>query len=156
MLSRSFRLTGFDDVLGPADRVCRVGRDHLPCDEPVEQHADRGQVLFDRRLLEILAERLDIGRDVQRLDIGELAELVVLAPGKEAARSMQIGGPGVLIADGRAEEFQIAARGVLAGVGDHRRDDDMCGDSRDGPVDSADGQLAARLISILRHGFSVT
>ena len=79
-------LAGLDDVLRAADRVGRVGGDDLAGDQPVEQHADGGQVLLDRRLLEILAERLDVGGDVQRLDVGELADLVVLAPGEEPAR----------------------------------------------------------------------
>jgi hypothetical protein len=35
-------------------------------------------VLLDRRFLEIRAERLDIGGDVQRLDVGELAVRVFL------------------------------------------------------------------------------
>ncbi len=56
--------------------------DDLAGDEPVEQHADGSEVLLDRRFLEVLAERLDVGRDVQRLDVGELAQLVVLAPGE--------------------------------------------------------------------------
>ena len=73
---------GLDDVLGAADRMGRVGGDDLAGDQPVEQHADRRQVLLDRRLLEIFPERLDLGRDMQRLDIGELAKLVVVAPGK--------------------------------------------------------------------------
>ena len=42
-------------------------------------------MLLDRRLLEILAERLDIGGDVQRLDVGDLADLVMVAPGEEPA-----------------------------------------------------------------------
>jgi hypothetical protein len=48
-----------DDVLRAADRVGRIGGDDLAGDQPVEQHADSGEVLLDRRLLEILAERLD-------------------------------------------------------------------------------------------------
>jgi hypothetical protein len=40
-------------------------------------------VLFDRWYLEILVERLDIGCRMQRLDVGELAKLVVIAPGEE-------------------------------------------------------------------------
>ena len=42
-------------------------------------------MLLDRRLLEILSECLDVGRDMQRLDISELADLMALAPGKEPA-----------------------------------------------------------------------
>ena len=44
--------------------MSRIGRDDLARDQPVEQHADGGEVLLDRRLLEILAERLDVGGDV--------------------------------------------------------------------------------------------
>ena len=76
-------LAGFDDVLRTAHRVRRIGRDNLADDEPIEQHADGGEVLLDRRLLKILAERLDIGRDVQRLNIGNLADRVMVAPGEE-------------------------------------------------------------------------
>ena len=98
MLSSSLRacspvqhrgLAGLDHVLRPAHRVRRVGGDDLAGDQPVEQHADGGQVLLDGRLLEILAERLDVGGDVQRLDVGELADLVLLAPGEEPATRLQ-------------------------------------------------------------------
>ena len=78
-------LAGFDDVLGAAHRMRRIGRDDLAGDQPVEQHANGGEVLLDRRLLEVLAERLDIGGDMQRLDIGDLADLVLVAPGEEPA-----------------------------------------------------------------------
>jgi hypothetical protein len=40
-------------------------------------------MLLDRRLLEILAERLDIGGDMQRFDIGDFADLVPVAPRKK-------------------------------------------------------------------------
>ena len=62
-----------------------VGGQYASSDEPVEEHADRCQMLLDRRLLETFAKRLDIGRDVQRLDVGQLADLVLLAPGEEPA-----------------------------------------------------------------------
>jgi hypothetical protein len=57
-------------------------------------------VLLDRRFLEISAKRLDVGRDVQRLDIGELPDAVVLAPGEEFSHGMQVGQPRVFVADG--------------------------------------------------------
>jgi hypothetical protein len=67
-----------------------VGRDHLAGNQPVEQHADSGQMLLHRRLFEILPQCLDVGGDMQRLDIGELAKLVVLTPGEEPADRMQL------------------------------------------------------------------
>ena len=148
-------LAGLDDVLGAAHRMRRIGRDDLAGDQPVEQHADGGQVLLDRRLLKILAERLDIGGDVQRLDIGDLADMVLVAPGEEPHGGAIIGHAGVLVADRRGEEFQEPARGLVAGVGDHARHDDR---RREGRGDFQrrctldDGQLASRI----RHGFSVT
>ena len=47
-------------------------------------------MLLDRRLLEVLAERLDIGRDVQRFDVSELPQPVALAPGEEPIDRMQV------------------------------------------------------------------
>jgi len=40
-----------------------IDGDHLTDDEPVEQHADGGEELFDGRLFEILTHGLDVGRD---------------------------------------------------------------------------------------------
>jgi hypothetical protein len=77
--------------------------------------------LLDRRLLKILAERLDIGGDMQRLNIGNLADLVPVAPGEEPHDGVVIGLRRVLVADGGGEEFEKAARGLVAGVGDHAR-----------------------------------
>ena len=61
----------------------RVGGDNAARHQPVEQHADRREVLLDRRFGEMLLQPLDIGRHMQRLDIDKLADLVPVAPGKE-------------------------------------------------------------------------
>lgn len=42
-------LAGLDDVLAPAHRRCRIHRDHLAGDQPVEQHAHHRQLLLDAR-----------------------------------------------------------------------------------------------------------
>ena len=63
--------------------LATIGGEDLAGDQPIDQHADGGQVLLDRRLLKILTERLDIGGDVERLDVGELAEFVAIAPVEE-------------------------------------------------------------------------
>ena len=49
VLAQDRRLAALDDVLGAAHRMRRVDRQHLADDEPVEQHADRRQVLLDGR-----------------------------------------------------------------------------------------------------------
>jgi hypothetical protein len=104
--------------------LATIGGDDLAGDQPIDQHADGGQVLLDRRLLKILAERLDIGGDVERLDVGELAEFVAIAPVEEPHDGMVIGRPRVLVADGGGEEFEEAARGLVASRGDHARHHD--------------------------------
>ena len=68
---------------------------------------------------------LDIGRDVQRLDVDKLAQVVVLAPGEEPAYRMQVGDARVLVADGGGKEFEEAARRMVAGIGDDCRHDDV-------------------------------
>ena len=64
---------------------------------------------------------------------GQLADVVLFEPGEERARGPVIGLARVAVADRRGEEFEEAADGVLAGVGDRRRDDDAAGDRNGGP-----------------------
>ena len=130
MLSSSFlrfvavehrRLAFFDDMLGPAHRGGRVLLDHLADDQPIEQHADRGQVLLDGRRLIAARQDLDIGRDVVGADRAELADVVLVEPGEEAAHGDGIGRARVRVADVGGEEVDEPQRGALAGGGDHRR-----------------------------------
>ena len=85
------RLAAFDGVLRSAHRMSGIDRDHLADDEPVEQHADRSEVLLDGRLLKILAERPDVGRDMHRLDRDELIDAFGFAPGEEPPARAEIG-----------------------------------------------------------------
>jgi len=39
--------------------LATIGGDDLAGDQPIDQHADGGQLLIDRRLLKILTERFD-------------------------------------------------------------------------------------------------
>jgi hypothetical protein len=75
--------------------------------------------------LATVLERLDIGGDVQRLDADELVDAVRLEPGKEMRHAAVVGRSGVFVANGGGEEFEEAPRGVLAGVGDDRRYDEI-------------------------------
>jgi hypothetical protein len=146
---------------GPAGRRAPAGSRScydLAGDQPVEQRADGRQMLLDRRFLEIPAKRLDIGRHVQRLDVGKLADAAVLATGEEPPDGMQIGRAGVLVADSGGEEFQELARRLVAGVGDDRRHDDRRGDACGDPRllgARDDGQLAVGFRLGGGHGFSV-
>jgi hypothetical protein len=76
---------------------------------------------FDGRLGGRRLQHLYIGGDVDRLDVGELANLVLLDPAKEVAGGPVIGHARVLVADRGGEEFQEPARCMVAGAGDHGR-----------------------------------
>ena len=108
-------------MLGPAHRVRRVDCEDLADHEPVEQHPDRGEVQFDGRLGVRGLQPLDIGGDVDRLDVGEFADPVLLDPGEKVAGGPVIGHAGVLVADRGGEELQEAPRGVVTGIGNRGR-----------------------------------
>ena len=60
---------------------------------------------------------------MHRLDIGQLLDILApIAPGEEAPAGMKVRGARVLVVDGDGEEFEKAARGFVAGGGDHARD----------------------------------
>ena len=111
----------FHNVLRPAHRMGRVCGKDLADHQPVEQHTDGGQVLFYGRLGVRGLQRLDIGGNVDRLDIGELVDPVLLKPGEEVAYGPVIGHPGVLVADRCGKELQEPARRMIASAGDHCR-----------------------------------
>jgi len=109
------------DVLGSAHRVGRVHGQHLADDQPIEQHADGGEVLLDRRLGRRLLQHLDIGGDVHGLDIGQLTDAVLLDPAEEVAHGPVISDAGVLVADLGCKEFEEAPGCMVAGPSDQRR-----------------------------------
>ena len=55
------RFSPGDDMLRPPDRVGRVDGHDLAGHQPVEEHADGGEVLLDRGLGVALLEKLDVG-----------------------------------------------------------------------------------------------
>jgi hypothetical protein len=103
----------------------RVNGEDLADNHPVEQHADCRQMQFDGWLGGGRLQHLYIGGDMNRLDLGERADLVPLEPREKMARGPIIGHTGVLIADRRGEKFDEPARCVFTGIGDHRRHDDV-------------------------------
>ena len=60
--------------LGPRTTEAGLRCHDLADHQPVEQHADRRQVLLDARRRVRLAQLLDVGGDVQRLESPELAQ----------------------------------------------------------------------------------
>jgi hypothetical protein len=67
------RLAALHTVRGTADRSSRVHRHDLARHKPIEQMPDRGEALLDGRRGALTAELLDVGRDVQRLHVGDRA-----------------------------------------------------------------------------------
>jgi hypothetical protein len=119
----------------------RVDGEDLAHDEPVEQHADRRQVLLDgwpgrgalldRSLAGLRhLQCLDIRSDVERLDIREFANAMLLEPGEERTRGPVIGHPGVVVLDRGGEKIEETARRAIAGVGYHRRHDERTAQRR--------------------------
>ena len=94
-----------------------IGNDLLD-HEPVEQAAQRRQMLLDGRGGERLA--FDIGGDMQRPDGGEL-QLILLAPAEELRRRLHVSRTRVLVADRGREEFEEVLAGFVAGIGDDGR-----------------------------------
>jgi hypothetical protein len=114
-------LAALDDVLGAANRGGGIAGEDAAGDEPIEQHADGGEVLLDGRLRHPVLERLYIGGDVKRLDIDQRHDPGGVEPGEEVRHRPVIGHAGVLVADGGGEEFQEAPHRGIAGAGDRRR-----------------------------------
>jgi hypothetical protein len=94
-----------------------IGNDLLD-DKPVEQAAQRGQVLLDGRRGHRLG--FDIGGDVQRPDCGEL-QIVFFAPAEELSGCLDIGCARVFVADGGGEEFEEMFAGFAAAGSDDCR-----------------------------------
>ena len=106
MLSRSARawsevstgvLPRLTTCLRAAHRMGRIGGEDAAGHQPVETHADRRQMLLHRRLLELLAERLDIGGDMERLDVHKLTELMTIAPSEEPRHGVRVDSIGRIV-----------------------------------------------------------
>ena len=69
-----------------------------------------------------LLEQLDIGGDVDRLDVFEARTPLASHQRRNWATALGVGAPGVRVADVGGEEFGEAGGGVVAEVGDDRRD----------------------------------
>ena len=100
-------------MLRPADGCRRIHGNDLSRHEKIEQHPDRGQVLFHRggrhRVI------FDIRGNDDRLDRFQRFHIMALAPGEKLQNGVRIRRPRVAIPDRRREEFDEAPRGGLTG-----------------------------------------
>jgi hypothetical protein len=99
LLGQHRRLAFRDRVLGAADWGCGTSSDNLTHDQPVKEHSDGRQMLLDRRVRHTFPQQFDVGGHVERLYIDDLREVLRLTPRRKVQNRMQIGPPGVGIAD---------------------------------------------------------
>src|SRR3546814_1675305 len=90
----------------PAHRSGRVHRHDMARHQPVEQVAHAGELLLDAGRGQLAPQRLDPGRDVERLHASERGNAARLVPGQEVARRARIGAARMRIADGDGEELK--------------------------------------------------
>src|SRR3546814_1701182 len=70
---------------------------------------------------QLAPQRLDPGRDMKRLHLGERGDAARLAPGQEVAGRPRIGAACMRIADGDGEELKESKLRALVGRRDQRR-----------------------------------
>ena len=105
-------LTFFHDVAGTAHGVGRVHVQDVTGHQPVEEHAQRGQVLLHGGRGKLPLQVLDEGGDVDGLDAGELVDATAGAPVREAAGGVQVRLARVVVIDLGGEKLQDALGGL--------------------------------------------
>jgi hypothetical protein len=83
----------------------RIHGHHLSGDQPVEEHAHRGEVLLDARLGVRLLKLLDVGRDDGRADVRKITDTVLSAPTEEIGNGASVGSARVRVPDVRRDEL---------------------------------------------------
>ena len=101
----------FFTTIWPTNHVRGVGGHDLTQDKPIEEHADGGELYFDRRRRDPLLQFFDIGRDVDRLHVAEMIEAARFAPGGEVAGGSGVCFPCIGVPDIGGEEFKDALCG---------------------------------------------
>ena len=105
------RLAFLETVARAPDGMGRISVDNMSRHQPVEEHANRGQVLLDRRRREFVLQVVDEGGDMERLDLGELVNFFGCAPFGETTGGVDIGSSRMRVVDLRREKLEEALRG---------------------------------------------
>lgn len=103
-------------VLRSADGMGWIGLHDVAGDQPIEQHPDRGQVLFDGGLGVGAAELFDVSGDVHRCDPGEVLQTPLRAPVGKGVDGLEVGPAGMRVADVDGEELPEAPAALGHGL----------------------------------------
>jgi hypothetical protein len=115
------RLAAAHHMTRPTHRGRRIEGHDLAGDQPVEQMADRGQVLLHARRRHLAHPQLDPRRHMQRLNFREGIDARFLAPRQKICRGSRVRAPRVRIADLGCEELEKPRARALARMRDQRR-----------------------------------
>ena len=115
------RLSFSDDVPRPADCSRGVHADDSSNEQKIEQHTNRSKFLLNTRLFNFRSARLDVGRNVERLNRGKFTDPVPLAPGEEPEHGTKIRPARVRVTNRAGEKFEEPFGSVTAGTRDRRR-----------------------------------
>jgi hypothetical protein len=77
--------------------------------KPVEEHADRRQVLLDGGRRELVLQIVNESRDMERLDLRELVKVFGSAPVGKAAGRVNVGSSRMSVVDLRREKLRLIA-----------------------------------------------
>src|SRR5918996_246807 len=116
------RLSLLDHILWSAHRSSRIGRYDLTHHQPVKEHSDGGEVLFDSGWRMCLCHALDVAGHMVRPDLDKLAHTAALAPGKKITHIVEVCGARVQVTDVRSKKFQKAVRTAFTGGNNNGRE----------------------------------
>ena len=103
-----------------ADGPGGINGNDVPGHQPIEQHSNPGQMLFDSRGRSLEREILDIGRDGDGTDRVQV-QSPAIAPLAELADSLGISGACVSVTDRHDEELCKPSSGMIAGTNNEVR-----------------------------------
>ncbi len=95
-----------------------IGRHGLACHHPVEQMLQRSRAELRGRRGSRAAQFLDVGRDVNARDVGELRHALGRKPIEKLRRGPRIGAARMRVANVGGEEFEEAIGSTGAGCRD--------------------------------------
>ena len=95
--------------------------DDLAGHQPVEEHADCGEVLLDARLGKISATALDVAGDDCWSDLFQRSDAARLTPTEEVRDGAGVGSARIRVSDVRREEFDKAPTSAITGASNERR-----------------------------------